>query len=77
LETPTSQQPDRSKVTPIQGQRQPLVQQQTAVSERISYKQGQDISLGFTTEPDVEMYEFLKEYVEFRIARMKKPPKAE
>jgi hypothetical protein len=39
---------------------------------RIVYKPGQDISVGFSTEPDVAMYEFLKDYLDFRITQMKK-----
>jgi hypothetical protein len=72
LETSQSQTPlDRSRVTPIQGQRQ------TAINERIVYKPGQDISVGFSTEPDIEMYEFLRDYLDFRIQRMKKQAKPE
>jgi hypothetical protein len=72
-EPPTSQTSERSKVTPIQGQRQIA----SAISERIVYKPGQDISVGFSTEPDVAMYEFLKDYLDFPIAQMKKLPKTE
>jgi hypothetical protein len=72
LETPPSQTPsDRSKVTPIQGQRQTV----GAINERINYKPGQDISVGFSTEPDLEMYEFLRDYLDFRITRMKRQAK--
>jgi hypothetical protein len=68
LDTPSSQTPERAKVTTIQGQRQTA----GAISERIVYKPGQDISVGFSTEPDVAMYEFLKDYLDFRITQMKK-----
>ena len=48
-----------------------------AVGERICHKLGQDISLRLTTEPDVKMYEFLKDYLEFRIVGMKKQSQTE
>jgi hypothetical protein len=35
-------------------------------------KPGQNISVGFSTEPDVTMYEFLKDYLDVRIAQIKK-----
>ena len=43
----------------------------------IAYKPGLDISIEFSTEPDVAMYEFPKESLDFRIAQMKKQTNAE
>jgi hypothetical protein len=69
LDTSASQaNPDRSKITPIQGQKSSA----SAISERIVYKPGYDISVGFSMEPDIETYEFLRDYLDFRITRMKK-----
>jgi hypothetical protein len=45
------------------------------VEERINYKPGHEIFVRFTTEPDAEMYEFLRDYMEFRVDRLKKQPK--
>jgi hypothetical protein len=48
----------------------------SAASGRIVYKPGQHISVGFSTEPYVEMYEFLRDYLDFQIQRMKKQTKS-
>jgi hypothetical protein len=69
VDVSTSQQ---TKTPPAQPPKLPA-----GISERISYKPGQDISVGFSTEPDVEMYEFLRDYLEFRIQRMKKQSQSE
>jgi hypothetical protein len=46
-----------------------------AVEERINYKPGQDVLVRFTTEPDIEMYELVRDYMDFRIERLKKQMK--
>jgi hypothetical protein len=63
------EQGERSKVNALHALRNPA---SSIIEERIVYKPGQDIFLRFTSEPDVEIYDFLKDYLEFRLSRLKK-----
>jgi 8-oxo-dGTP pyrophosphatase MutT (NUDIX family) len=38
-------------------------------------KPGQDVLVRFTTEPNIEMYELVRDYMDFRIERLKKQMK--
>ena len=73
-ESGSQMQTEREKVTALH--QQPPRTATATVEERIVYKPGQDIFLRFTVEPDAAVYDFLKDYLEFRLARIEKEAKS-